>query len=125
MVRGLPIVEHVVQLRIQTIGGGIPWLQEEIVNIRFIDGADRGAGIGISGQQGTFCLWIDAHCLLEKFNAIHARHALVSKQQGNTVIAHFHLFQQIERALGGVAADDSIFRSILRTQIALNGPQNI
>ena len=47
MERSLPIVEQVIQLRIQVLGWRVPRLQEKIIDAGLIDGADRGIGIRI------------------------------------------------------------------------------
>ena len=67
----------------------------------------------------------NSHRLLQEFDSIHVRHALVGKQQSHAVIAHFQLLQQIESALWRVAADNAVFGAVLRTKIALDRPQNI
>ena len=103
----------------------IPWLQEEVVDVRLIDGTDRSAGVGVCGEQCTLGIGIDVHWLLQEGDPVHARHALVGEQQGHAVIAHLQLFQQIQCPVGRVAADDAILRAILRAQVAFDRTQNI
>jgi hypothetical protein len=117
--------KQVIQLRIQVLGGWIPRLQKKIVEAGLIDGADRGVRIRISREQSPLRRGKDSHRLLQKFHTVHARHALVGQQQGNAVIAHFQLLQQIERPFGRIASYDPVFSAVLRTQIALDRPQHI
>ncbi len=105
--------------------GRIPRLQEKIVDAGMIDGADRGVGVGIRGEQCPLGTGENPHRLLQKFHSVHAWHALVGQQQRHAVIPYLQLFQQIERALGRIAPDHPVFRAVLRTQIALDRPQNI
>jgi hypothetical protein len=62
---------------------------------------------------------------LEEFHPVHARHALVGKQQSHAVITHFQLLQEIERALGRIASYNPVFSAVLRTKIAFYRPQNV
>src|SRR3984885_9364170 len=103
----------------------MPRLQEKIIDAGMINGADGGAGVGICGKQRPLRAGEDAHCLLQEFHSVHARHALIGKQQGHTVIANLQLLQKIERAFGRITSDDPIFSSVLRAKIALDRPQNI
>ena len=56
-----------------------------------IDGADGRVGIGIRGEQSPLRAGKDSHCLLQKHHSVHARHALVGKQQSHAVIAYLQL----------------------------------
>ncbi len=76
-------------------------------------------------SNARFACGKDPHRLLQKFHSVHAWHALVGQQQGHAVIPHLQLLQQIERALGRIASDHPVFSAVLRTQIALDRPQNI
>ena len=107
------------------LGGRVPRLQEKIVDAGLIDGADGGVGIGVGSEQCPLRAGKDSHGLLQEFDSIHARHALVGKQQSHAVVAHLQLFQQIERALGRIASYDPVFSAVLRAKIALDRPQNI
>ena len=103
----------------------VPGLQKKIIDVGLIDGADGGVHVGVSGQQCPLGLGKNPHALLQKLDAIHARHALVGQQQGHAVIPHLQLLQQIQRAFRRIAANHPVFGAIFRTQIALDRPQNI
>ena len=106
-------------------GGRIPRLQEKIVDAGLIDGADRGVGIGVGGEQRALRVRENSIASCRKCDAVHVRHALVGQQQGHAVVANLQLLQQVERSLGRIASDHAIFRAVLRTKIALDRPQNI
>ena len=103
----------------------IPRLHEEVIDVRLIDGTDRGVGVGVGGQQGTLRVRINLSCGLQKPDSIHARHALICQQQCDPVIANFQPLQQIERALRRLTADYAVVRAVMRAQIAFDGAQNI
>ena len=124
-VGGPPIVEQIIQLRVKMLGRGIPRLQEKIIDVGFVDGADGGIGVGIGGEQGALGVGEDAHAFLEKRHTVHVRHALVGQQEGHAIVADFQLFEERERAFGGIASDHAVFGAVFRAQIALDGAQNI
>ena len=90
-----------------------------------IDGADRGGGVGVGGEQRALGIRVNAHGFLQEVHAVDARHALVGQEQGHAVAAEFQLLQKVERAFGRSASQDAIIRAVLRTQVAFNRPQNI
>ena len=57
----------------------VPWLQEKIIDVDLIDGADGGIGIGVCGEQRSLGVGEDVHCFLKKSHAIHFGHALVGQ----------------------------------------------
>jgi len=62
---------------------------------------------------------------LKKFDAIHPRHALVRKHEGDTVVADLQLLKDIERFLRRVAPDHTIFSPVLRAEVAFDCTQYI
>ena len=124
-VGSLPIIEQIIQLRIEMLRGRIPRLHEKIVDVGLIDGADRSVRVGVGGEQRPLRLGKDPHCFLQKCDAVHVRHALVGKKQGHAVVAHLQLLQKGERSLGRIASYHAVFSAVLRPQVALDRPQNI
>src|SRR5262249_28759811 len=88
---GLPIVEQIIQLWIQSFRRRIPWFQKEIIDVCLVDGADGGIGVSIRGKQRPFGLRINSCGFLKKSNSIHVGHALVGEEQGNIVVADLEL----------------------------------
>src|ERR687887_419233 len=124
-IRCTPIIEQVIKLRIKVVLGRIPRLHEKVVDIGFVYGTNGSAGVGIRSQQCTLSVREDLHSLLKKFNSVHVRHALISKQQGDAVIADFQLLEKVECFLRRVTSNYSIFGSVLRSEVAFDGPQDI
>src|ERR1700723_3098899 len=90
-----------------------------------IDGADGGIRVGIGSEQSAFRVRKNLCRFLEKGDSVHARHTLIGQEQGNAIIAHLELLQQLQCAFGGIAAYDAILRAVLRAQIAFDRPQDI
>ncbi len=86
----------------------IPGLEEKVVDAGLIDCADGSVGIGVRGEQRPLCTGEDPHGFLQKFDPIHAWHALVGKEQSHAVVTQLQLLQEIERAFGRIASDDPI-----------------
>jgi hypothetical protein len=53
------------------------------------------------------------------------RHSLIGKEQGHAVISHFQLLQESERTLRRIASYHTVFGAVLRTQVTLDGTQDI
>jgi len=96
-----------------------------VVDADFIDGADRGIGISIRGQQSALGFGKDLARFLKKLHAIHFRHALVGQQESDAVAAELQLVQKIKRRLGSIAGQHTVLGSVVRTQVALDGSQNV
>jgi hypothetical protein len=73
--------------------GRIPRLHEEVIDVRLINGTDRGVSVGVGGQQGSFGVGIDHSRGLQKPDSIHAWHALICQQQRDPVISNFQSLQ--------------------------------
>jgi hypothetical protein len=63
------------------------------MNAGFVYSANRGILVRIGGEQRTLRLGKYPHRFLKKLHAIHARHALVGKQQGYAIISNFQFLQ--------------------------------
>ena len=125
MVGSLPVVQQIVQLRIEVVGGRVPGLHEKIIDIGLIDGADGGVRVGVGSEQGPLGFRINVLRFLQEGDAVHARHALIGQKQCHAVAADLELLEQVERALGRIASNDAIFSAVMRAKIALNRPQHV
>jgi hypothetical protein len=59
------------------LAGRVPRLHEKIVDIRLVDGANRRVRIRVGSQESPLSAGKDLPCLLQKTDAIYARHSLV------------------------------------------------
>jgi hypothetical protein len=101
---GLPVVQQVIQLRIQVLLRRVPGFQEKVVDVGFINSADSRIRIGIRSQQSALGFGKSLSRFPKKPHAIHFRHALVCEQKSDAVAAKLQLFQKIKRRLGRIAA---------------------
>ncbi len=125
MVVGDPIAQQIIELRIEMLVGRVPGLQEEIVDISLVDGADGGVGVGVSRKQGALGIGKDLLRLFQKAHSVHAGHALVDEKQCDPIVAQLQLAKDVESLLRSAAADDSVIGAVLRAQITLNRPQYV
>ena len=88
-----------------------------------------GGGLYLQVSSPTAKSWVfrywDGRRTREKGYAIHVRHPLVGQQKRNSIIAHLQALQQVERTFRGVAADHAVLSTVLRAQVAFDGPQNV
>ena len=75
-----PIFQKIIEHGIEVFFGGIPWLQQVVMNSGVVDGANGRIGVGVSREQDAFGIRKQAHGLAEKFDSCHDRHSLVRKQ---------------------------------------------
>ena len=121
----MPIIEQLVQLGIQVFGGRIPRLHKKVIEVGLVDGADRGVGVGIGGEQCPFGVGVYLPCFLQESHTVHARHALIRQEKSDSIIANFQSLEQVQRPFGGVAADHAVGSAVLRSQITLDRAQHI
>jgi len=67
-----------------------------VVQVHHVDRVDRGTGVGVRGQQDPPGARVDVHGLLEEFDAVHLRHAVVREHHGDQVAAQLHLAQRVQ-----------------------------
>ena len=84
-----PFLKQVVQGGIQLFFRGVPGLHEVVVDAGFVDGVDGRAGVRIGGKQGALGERMKFHGFGEKADAVHLRHALVGKKEGDRIVAGF------------------------------------
>lgn len=72
-----PVGQQVVEHRVEALLRRIPGFQQVVVDLRFVDAGDRGAGFSVGGQQRAPRVRVQLARLGQKLGAFHARHALV------------------------------------------------
>src|SRR6202030_1942874 len=80
---------------------------------------------GISRKQCPLCFRKYLAGFLQENDTVHLWHTLIRKEKGNPVVADFQPLEEIERPFRGIAAHDAILSAVLRSQIALDRPQDI
>jgi hypothetical protein len=97
----LPGLEHGVDGRVELLLGRVPGLEQVGVDVHVVDGADRGVGVGVGGEQAAAGTRDDVHRLLEELDAVHAGHPVVGQQDGDRLAAELELAQGVEGLRAG------------------------
>ena len=117
-------MKEIVERRKELFLRRIPRLHQVVVNFGFVDGIDSGVGVGVGGQQGTLGLGMNIHGLGEETYAIHVRHALIGKKQGDRIVSSFEFAQGAEAGAAGVGAHDAVFLRVVAAQVAFDGAEH-
>ena len=121
---GLPIVEQIVERRIKLRLRRIPRLQQIILDLHFVDGSDRGIGIGVRGEQHALRFRIQLHRFGEEGHAGHLGHALIDEEERDGFVALQQRVADFERGGAGIGANDAVMLRVMLTQVALDGAQD-
>src|SRR5207253_3839037 len=62
------------------------WSSDVCSSDLFVDGVDGRAGVRIGGKQGALGERMKFHGFGEKADAVHLRHALVGKKEGDRIV---------------------------------------
>jgi hypothetical protein len=120
-VLGLPIVEQIVDDRVQAIVGWRPRLQQVVVEPDLVDGLDRHVGVGIRGEQNELCAGDLLLRTAQQLDASHLRHAMVGHDQRHRLIALGELGEHHQRLRPRRRPHHPIPLVVARTQVASDG----
>ena len=95
--RGTPVLEQVVEHRIQPLLGWMPGLHEVVVEADLVDGAHRHLGVGVRRQEHALRVGGDGGDMRQQLDARHARHALVGDDERQRVAARAEAADDLER----------------------------
>ena len=70
------------------LGRRIPRLKEKVIDASLIDSVDGGVRVGVGSKQSALGSGKDLSGFAQEFDTVHARHALVGKQQRDAVVPH-------------------------------------
>ncbi len=113
----LPGFQQVVEHGVELLFGRIPGLVEVVVDLGGVDGADRGFGVGVGGEEDALGVGVDGDGLLQEVDAGHAGHALVGEEECDDVLAFLELAADVERGCAGGGADDAVVLTVVPAQI--------
>jgi len=60
---GGPVFQKVVQNGVKMLLGRVPGLQQVVIELHFVEGADGGFGVGVGGEQHPFGFRVNFHRL--------------------------------------------------------------
>ena len=87
--RRAPILQEIVEHRVEVVLRRVPRLQEVMMDFGLVDGANRRVSIGVGREQDAFRVRINLHGSAEEFHAGHFRHSLVNQEQPHRIIPFF------------------------------------
>ena len=122
--RRTPLVEHVVEHGIEPFFGRIPWLQQVVIHLRLVDGANGGLGVRVRGEQRPLALRVKLHGLRQEGRPIHLGHALVGEDERNGIPALLQLTKYVEGRDPRVGTQDAVVPTVVLAQISDDRAQN-
>ena len=121
----LPVVEQVVEVRIEVLLGRIPGLGEVVVDPHLVDGADGGVGVGVGGEQHAPGVRRARDRRGQQLHARHLGHALVHEQERDRVAALGQAVEQGERRRPRRGLQHAIALAVVAPQVALDGARHL
>ncbi len=123
--RGPPVLEQVIEHRIEALFGRVPRLHQVVVEADLVDRAHRHLGVGVRREQHALRIGRQACRLREQLDSRHPRHALVGDDQCHGIAARGELSEDLERFLAGARGDDGEVARIAVAQVALDGADDL
>ena len=121
---GLPGREEVGDDRVELLLRRVPGLEQVVVERDLVDGLDRGAGVGVGGEQHALGVGGDLARLDEVLGAREPGHPLVGDQQRDLVAAGDELLDDLEGLLAGGRAQHAVALAELAAQVAGHGGED-
>ena len=118
VVRGHPRLEQRVDHRVELLLRRVPRLEQVVVEVDHVDRVDRGAGVGVRGEQHPARPGVDVHRLLEELDPVHLRHPVVGQQDRDQVAAQLHLPQRVQRLRARLGPHDAVMVAVAPAQVA-------
>ena len=107
-VAGLPVLQQVIERRIEQLLRRLPGLHQVIVELHLVDRADGDVAVGIGGQQHALRRREQRRRLGQELDAGHLRHALVGEEEGERLVAQLERADDLQRLAAGCRGQDPI-----------------
>ena len=116
--RRLPVVQQVVDHRVEALGGRVPRLEQVVVQTDVVDGLDGHVGVGVRGQQQQLRVRRVDPGGGEQLGPGHPRHPLIGGDQRDRLVPQRQPGQHVQRLGTGRDPDDAVVAAVLIGQVA-------
>ncbi len=119
-----PIVQQVVEHRIELLVWRIPGLEEVVVEANNVDGANSSVDVGVGRQEDAPGVGEKLDGLFEQVNPSHSRHTVIGQKQGDLIAAQFQFSQRFKGSGARFGAQHAEGLGVVSAQGTCNGLRN-
>jgi hypothetical protein len=113
----LPVVEQLVENRIEALLRRIPRLEDVLVEVDLVDRLDRGVGVGVRGQQDGAGVGVQSPRPGQQLGSAQRGHALVGHDQRHRILRQGKLLERAQRGQAVRCRQDAELGGIPAAQI--------
>ncbi len=124
VVGGPPVLEQLVDDRVELLLRRVPGLEQVVVDVDEVDRLDRGVGVGVRREQHAAGRREDVHGLLEELDAVHLRHPVVGQDHRHLLAPQLQLAQRLQDLLAALPAHDPVVPAVLPPQVPRHRPRH-
>jgi hypothetical protein len=122
---GLPVLEQVVEHRVEALLGRIPGLEQVVVHLGAVDGGDRRVRFSVGREQHPLRGREALTGLGEQRHPVHLGHALVGQDEGEGLVPRLQLFEDPQTGRARLGTQDPVVLAVTLTQIARHRAQHV
>ena len=119
--RGQPVVQQVVEDRVEALLRRVPRLEQVVVDLDIVDGVDGRFGVGVGRQQHSFDCGEQLQGTPYELHAAHAWHPLIDQQENHGVAPDLQLSKSLQRAFTGFGGEDAELVRVVVAEVTLDG----
>ncbi len=120
-----PVIQEVIQHRIEALFWRVPRLGEVIVDVDFVNRPNRRIGVGVGSQKRPAHPRVVLQGLLEELHAGHPRHPLVDDQEGHRLLRQPQLAERFQCFAARTRPQDAVMLRIPGAEVACDGAQHL
>ena len=120
---GPPVLEQFVDDRIEELLWRIPGLLKVVVDLRRVDGGDRGVGVRVGGEERALRRRSQRPRFREELHAFELRHALIGEDHRDRLRAVAFVPQHVEAFGAALGANHPEIAAILGDEVSSDRAQ--